>query len=280
MRSVGGGTRVYAVLGHPVGHSLSPRLQNAAFEAAGLDAVYVALDVPPDRFDAALDGLHAAGVLGLNVTLPHKEAAFARLAGATDAARAAGAANTLRRRDEGWEGDATDGAGFLAWAAELGIALEGARVILLGAGGAARSVGHALLTRGAGTVRVVSRDGARAEALAATLTRAGRHAGRVEPAALGAPAGGSDPYDLLIRAIPEPSVLEVEAPLWRALDPAAPVLDLNYGERAAETRARAAREGRRMEDGLGLLLHQGAASFTFWTGIPAPIEAMRRAIGA
>lgn len=274
-----GGTRVFAVLGHPVAHTLSPPMQNAAFEAAGLNAVFVALDVAPVRLGAALEGLRAAGVSGLNLTLPLKEAAFARLAGATPEALAAGAANTLRPSDGGWEGHATDGPGFGDWLDEVGLDPRGARVLLLGAGGAARCVAPVLLARGVASLDVASRGGPRAEALTAALAGTAAPGTRIRARALDGPAPGAGAWDLLVRAIAAERVEAPEERLWLGLEPNAPVLDLNYGARAEAVRARALRDGRPMRDGLGLLLHQGARSFTYWTGLPAPIEAMRSAIG-
>src|SRR5262249_46660543 len=140
------GTTVYAVLGHPVEHSLSPPMQNAAFRGTGRDALYVALDVLPERLSDTLRILHAAGVMGLNLTAPLKEAAWPHLAGATEEAERVRAVNTLRWEAGGWMGDATDGAGFGDWMAALRIRVEGARVLLLGAGGAARSIAPWLLS--------------------------------------------------------------------------------------------------------------------------------------
>ncbi|HEX7079178.1 MAG TPA: shikimate dehydrogenase [Candidatus Eisenbacteria bacterium] len=279
MRSVEGSTRVYAVVGHPVAHSLSPRMQNAALDAAGRNAVYVALDVPPDRLDRALEGLHAAGVAGLNVTLPHKEAAFARLVRASRDARDAGAANTLRWSADGWEGHATDGIGFDAWLDELGIDPRGRRALLFGAGGAARSVAPALARRGVASLDVVSRTAARARALAAWLHAAMPAGARLDAGSLAEPPGAGGAWDLLVRAVSVERVEPPEERLWRGLSASAPVLDLNYGARAAAVLAHAEREGRRAIDGLGLLVHQGAASFEYWNGTEAPIAAMRAAVG-
>ncbi len=272
--------RVYALLGHPVEHSLSPLMQNAAFRAAGLDAAYIALDVPPERLEPSLLGLHAAGVAGLNLTAPHKETAWPLLVGATAAATEVHAVNTLRREDAGWFGGATDGQGFRDWIAALGIPVEGARVLLIGAGGAARSIAPVLASLGPASVQVLSRSGGRALEIANALRARAGVSTHVAEAALDASQGaGSLPgFGLLIRALAAESIEEAEGAWWRRLDPKAPVLDLNYGPRALATRSRAAAEGRPFEDGLGLLLHQGARSFEFWTGQPAPIEAMRSAL--
>ena len=267
---------VYAVLGHPVAHSLSPAMQNAAFRAAGIDAVYLALDVEPGRLGESLGELHAAGVAGINLTAPHKEAAWAHVIGATPEAERTRAPNTLRSEAAGWMAHATDGPGFAAWAKELGITLEGARVLLLGAGGAARSLAPVLSALGVAAVEVVSRSGERARNLAAWAAESAGPRPSWTPAALG--DSRSAPWDLAIRALSVEEISEAEAAWWNQGLPGAPVLDLNYGSRAGATRARAEREGRRFEDGLGLLLQQGVLSFEFWTGRPAPIEAMREAL--
>ncbi len=282
--------RRYAVLGHPVRHSLSPPMQSAAFRAAGIDARYDAIDVPPERLEETLTGLHAEGAAGLNLTLPLKEVAWALAFTRTAEAERAGAVNTLRREDRGWAGHATDGLGFAAWIEELGIALEGARVLLLGAGGAARSVAPVLLDARPHALAIASRTAARARALVERLEPArgdvalvanGLDSGDDTRGAARASEGpDSGPFDLAIRALSAEEVGEGEAHLWRALRPDAPMLDLNYGGRAASVKARCRAEGRRFEDGAGLLLHQGALSFEFWTGRPAPVQVMREALAA
>jgi len=277
---VDGATGLYAVIGHPVAHSWSPAMQNAAFAAAGLNAVFVALDVLPENLSRALDGLHAARVRGLNITLPHKEPAARACEALTPEARRAGGVNTLRWEPGGWSGHATDGVGFRAWVAERGIAVAGARVLLLGAGGAARALAPVVASLGPATLCVASRSGGRAQGIVAELRLAGVSGIELQARPLedGPSTRGVGPFDLMVRAISADDVSRGESAWWGALVPAAPVLDLNYAERAAVTRARAAREGRVFEDGLGLLLHQGASSFEFWTGRPAPIPAMRAAL--
>lgn len=253
-------------------------MQNAAFRAAGIDARYDAIEVPLDRLDRVLAELHAEGVLGLNLTLPLKERGYEIATTRTPEAERARAVNTLRREATGWAGHATDGLGFAAWIGELGLELEGARVLLLGAGGAASSVAPVLLDLGPAAVAIASRTQSRAWSLAERLSRSvAVVAGGLEDEAEIARAG---PFDALIRALTAEDVSEVEAKLWRSLEPRAPVLDLNYAERAARVRARCEKEGRPFEDGLGLLLHQGAVSFEFWTGRKAPLEAMREALRA
>jgi len=273
--------RHYAVLGYPVRHSLSPPMQNAAFRAAGLNALYEAREVPLERLDDVLARLHEEGVAGLNLTLPLKERGWTLVSMRTPEAERARAVNTLRREVVGWAGHATDGLGFNAWIRELGLTLAGAKVLLLGAGGAAASVAPVVLDQGPAALAIVSRTRERASVLADRLGREGNvpvtHGGLdSNPDEI----GRAGPFDVLVRALTIEDVGEREASLWRALEPRAPVLDLNYAQRAARVRARCEEEGRPFEDGLGLLLHQGALSFEFWIGRRAPIDAMREALQA
>lgn len=268
------------MLGDPVRHSLSPRIQNAAFRSASLEAVYVAFEVPGPRLADALRGLHAARVEGLNLTTPHKEAAFSLVLERTSEAGEARAVNTLRWSVEGWQGHATDGLGFLAWVEEACVSLEGKRVLLLGAGGAARSIVPKLLGLRPREVIVVSRTLERAEALAREAAAQAPGWPPLEPAALydRTKTAARRRWDLMLRALSTGEISDDEERWWRGLVPEAPILDLNYTERAEAPRARARAEGRRFLDGLGLLIHQGAASFEFWTGRKPSLAAMRAAV--
>jgi len=276
---VDGATQVYAVLGQPVRHSQSPLIQNAAFHAAGMNAVYVALEVPAPCLEQALRGLHGARLPGLNLTTPHKEAAFALTRDRTAEAEGARAVNTLRWEREGWRGHATDGIGFLAWIGEAGIEVTGRRVILIGAGGAARSILPKLLALRPDAVHVVSRSPERARALARAATERGLGP-RITSASWGdrAAEGEGDRWDLMIRAIPAEPVSDEEERWWRLHAPGAAVLDLNYGARAAAARARAREGGLPYQDGGALLIHQGAAAFEFWTGQKPSVGAMKKAL--
>ena len=280
MIRVDGATRVYAVLGHPARHSLSPPMQNAAFAAVGMNAVYVALDVSPARLEEALRGLHACGVAGLNLTTPHKVAGFRLAIETTEEARAVSAVNTLRWEASGWRGHATDGIGFAAWVADAGIKIRGKRVLALGAGGAIRSILPRLVTLGAAEIAVVSRTPEHAAAVAASLERtmpdraAAAHAALEDEAA----ARRMGTWDVMVRALAVESISAAEERWWQALAKDAPVLDLNYAGRGDAARAQARAEGRRIEDGLALLWHQGAASFEFWTNVTARLHAMKAAL--
>ncbi len=271
-----GATQVYALLGEPVRHSRSPEIQNAAFSALGMNAIYVAFEVPAPRLAQALEGLHAARVSGLNLTSPHKEAAFSLTSARSAEAEAARAVNTLRWEPEGWHGHATDGEGFLGWIAEAKINLTGRGVLVLGAGGAARAIVPKLLDLSPESIHVVSRTAEHAEILARGVGDPGKT--RVKAMALA--DTGSGRWDLLVRALSVETVSAEEDRWWQGHSPHAVALDLNYGARAAVARACSKAHGVRYEDGRALLIHQGAKSFEFWTGKEPPIQAMREALRA
>lgn len=238
------------VLGWPVAHSRSPAMHRAALRAAGLDGwAYQLLPVPPMLFDETVRALPAAGFLGANVTIPHKEAALALADVATPLARTIGAANTLTFTDAGIEADNTDAPGLLAAIGDLP-----ATALVLGAGGSARAAVHALAAAGC-EVSVLARTPSRAEGLPATVVD---HPVAAEALVNCTPVGLGDPDELV-------------------LDPApyAVVVDLVYREGGtALTRAATGR----VVDGLEVLVQQGALSFTRWTGRPAPLDVMRAAV--
>ena len=163
-------TARYAVFGHPVVHSLSPRIHAAFGTQLGIPMQYAAIDATPEDFAGALSAFAEAGGRGANITLPHKERALALCTTASDRARRAGAANTLTRRNGQWEGENTDGIGLVHDLTERRrLDLRGRRVLLLGAGGAARGVAPALLDAGIESLWVVNRTAERADALADAL---------------------------------------------------------------------------------------------------------------
>ena len=256
------------VLGWPVGHSRSPAMHNAALAAVGLaDWRYQLLPVPPPRFEETVRALPGAGFRGANVTIPHKEAALQVADTATDRARAIGAANTLLF-DGGIHADNTDAPALIE---ALPIAPEGRTALVLGAGGSARAAVWALLDAGAKEVQIWNRSPARARALVADLG-----ATAVE---------GPAPADILVNCT---SVgLDAADDPFKQLPVAADelatylcVADLVYAE--PETRLIRAAQARAVPvvDGLTLLVGQGALSFHQFTGRPAPVDLMRRAVSA
>jgi shikimate dehydrogenase len=266
------------VIGHPVAHSLSPALHNAAFAAAGLDWVYVALDVEPGAVADAFAGVRALGIAGLSVTMPHKEAAAAAADELTDDARRLGAVNCVVNRRGALVGHNTDGPGLLAALdAEVGYAPHGARCVVLGAGGAARAVVLALARADAAEVAVVNRTPDRAAAAAAL---AGDRGVVVAPAAAGARLAAAD---LVVNATPvgmgEPAAADVPFDLDH-LRPGQVVADLVYRPLVTPLVAGARDRGVTAVNGLGMLVHQAALAFELWTGVDAPLDVMTGVVEA
>jgi shikimate dehydrogenase len=270
-----GRTALYGVVGQPVAHSRSPQMQNAAFAAAGLDAVYVALAVAPDRLAAAVAGAHALGFQGLNVTIPHKQGAAALCATVDPTAADVGAVNTLRRSAQGWEGFNTDAPACLTLLEAAGVG-KGARALLVGAGGAARAAAWALARAGA-ALRVTARRADAARDLAAAFAPSGPS---------GAAAPRAVPWHELETESEAADVVVNGTSIGLAGHPAAlPGLRLRRGQVAVDfvygdtELARAARAaGARLVTGEQLLVRQGALAFTLWTGRPAPEAAMAAAV--
>lgn len=254
----------YAVIGHPIAHSRSPRIHAAFAAAAGQHLAYDRIDAAPEAFEGIVRDFFGNGGCGLNVTLPHKEAA-ARLAHRlTGRARLAGAVNTLARQPDGTLlGDNTDGAGLMADLARLGIAVRGARVLVLGAGGATRGILGPLLEAQPAQLVVANRTAARATALAAAF--AGVQGCGYDALASLVAAG---PFDLVIHATSLGLQGEVPPLPQGVIGPASVAYDLGYG--AGDTpfvRWARARGVTRAEQGLGMLIEQAAESFFLWRGV-------------
>ena len=273
------GTARAGIIGWPVEHSLSPAMQNAAFRALGLAWHYDRLPTPPGQVGGLLAGLAARGYRGANVTVPHKEAVLPFLAQIDSEARAIGAVNTLVLLADdtagGWAGHNTDAAGFLSALREAGFEPAGASALVLGAGGAARAVVHALVAAGC-SVAVHNRTPQRAARLAAELASAGGRPVR----ALSLDEIQPDGVDLLVNATSLGMGTQAGASAWpepRPLPARWMVYDLVYKPEETPLLARARAAGAAAVGGLGMLVHQGALAFELWTGQPAPLEVMREA---
>ncbi len=268
-----GATRLTAVLGWPVDHSRSPQILNAAYAELGVDAVMVPIAVRPEDFAAVIAGLRAGHCLGASVTIPHKISAAALCDELTPAAKAIGAVNCLQFGDaddpKRLTGHNTDESGFLDGLVEAGYEPKGKRAVLLGAGGAARAVAYAL--RGGRAIEVVARrpekvTWARAwpwtpEQLRDCLSRA----------------------DLVVDctsiSLGADEAVQVEAIPIDVLPEGAWVSTLIY-HRPSILLERAKAAGYSTLDGRAMLVHQGARAFTTWLSVPAPLDAMRRALDA
>jgi shikimate dehydrogenase len=280
-----GTTRLTGILGWPVAHSLSPQMHNAVFEQLGLDFVYVPWPVPHEALAGALAGLHAVGAVGANVTIPHKVSVAALCDALMPEAELAGAVNTLVWAKDGrLSGHNTDGAGFLAaLSAQQPFEARGTRVVLLGAGGAARAIAAALATAGALSIDVVNRSAPRAAELCAYFgERLPRTRFRPRPLQSGSLRTALKAADLLVNATSIGLHGEtLDALPLDAMRPTTLVVDAVYRREGETPLCAAARaRGLRTSDGLGMLVHQAALAQRIWTGIDPPIDVMMQAVRA
>jgi shikimate dehydrogenase len=276
-----GQTLVAGVIGDPVRHSLSPALHNAAYRALGLDWVYVAFEVAAPDFAAAVEGARSLGLVGLSVTMPHKEAAAKLSTRRSTTVRRLGAANTLTFVGREIVAASTDGQGFIAdMRQSLSFDPEGRRCGVIGAGGAARSVVAALADAGASEILVVNRTPARGYRAASLAPGRGKVA---KPEDL-------DKADLIVNATPVGMRSRPGGPAELDADPEPPlvgasrfgsgqvVVDLVYDPLVTPWRTQAAENGARTANGLGMLVHQAALQVEIWSGTRPPLDEMWRAV--
>jgi shikimate dehydrogenase len=293
MAQVAEGTPIVRIglIGHPVGHSRSPAMQQAALDALGIPARYELWDTPPDELAARVASLREPDVLGANVTIPYKLAVVPLLDRlASEAQRVAGAVNTIVCEESGGGvqlvGHNTDVAGLAATFHEAGIAPAGRRVVVLGAGGAARTVAGYVTQKGAVAVTVAARRAQAAERLlvdvAARQSQPAPGAQALDLADAAALATALGQCDLLINATSVGMDRRDACPIDPALVGRMPrdafILDIVYTppETALLRAARGA--GLPAANGLPMLLHQGTAAFALWTGRAAPLDIMRAAL--
>lgn len=266
---ISGQTKIAAVIGDPVSHSLSPRIHNAAFAELGLDWVYVALGVSQERGTEAIRAMRTLGLSGMNVTMPHKAAIAATVDRRTPAASKLGACNCVYWDGDELVGDNTDGDGFVAALhAETGVDVRGLSIGVVGAGGAAKAIIDAFARHGAGQILVVNRSEERAAEAAnlaevASVSTAGRLKDvdvLVNATSVGMGANGGVPIDIDL------------------LQPSQIVADIVYQPLETPLLQAAKAVGAQPIDGLGMLVHQAAASFERFTGVDAPLAVMNSAV--
>ena len=269
------------IIGFPIGHSISPLFQQAALDHAGIDASYRAWEVKPEEVGEFVAGLRDPGVLGINVTVPHKEAVIPYLDEVDQWASTAGAVNTIVNRESRLTGHNTDGLGFLRALLEVnGFAPQGRRALVLGAGGAARGVVLALVREGVGHLTVANRTLSRAESLV-HIAQDGGVSSLAIPLAGSGLDGEAASADLIVNCTtlgmahgPD----EKGTPLdWKQIPTTALVNDLVYNPLETPLLRAAAQAGAQVLGGIHMLVYQGAASFEMWTGQRAPVEVMLRA---
>ena len=271
--------RYVALLGQPVGHSVSPAMQEAAFAHVGLPWRYLTFDVSPERFPEAVHSLRALGFVGANDTVPHKAAAAALADSAEPRVGRSGACNTLRFTETHIEGFNTDVAGFVSdldTSFGTGV-LNGASVVVVGAGGAARAALLACAEQKARSVTLLNRSRERAEALAAAFPDLSLAIAPLADEPFAAAVANATLVVQTTSAGMSPSV-DVTPAAWPGTLPSGlAVYDLIYRPRRTRFLQDAAARGAKVCDGLGMLVEQGAAAFEHWTGQPAPREIMRKA---
>ncbi len=279
MKAISGHTTPFAVLGHPIGHSLSPVMHNASIEKLGLDAIYLALDAHPDLLMEILPAMQKLGFKGVNLTVPLKEVAFNGISDLDESAQMLGAVNTVEFTESGdMKGHNTDGAGFIAALKEsFDIQPEGMKVFVLGTGGAGRAVAITAAAAGCLSVALADLDAERTEKVAQEIAAVAPNC-KVEIVTEN-PAASAHMSDLVIQATPvgmKPSdepILKADA--FRA---GQYVYDLIYMYPETGLMKEAASAGAKCANGLSMLLHQGAVAFKIWTSIEPDIEAMRNAL--
>ncbi len=279
---VKGSTRVVGVIGHPVAHSASPQMHNAAFRVLDMDWIYVAFDVRPGEVKEALDGIRALGMRGVNVTVPHKGEAFASVDERTPEASAIGAVNTVVVEEGRLVGHNTDVYGFREALKVAGFYPLSGKAVLLGAGGAARAVAYALGTAdGVEEVVILNRTLGRAERLAEEME--GKTGRRFLPGPLTEEAleEALEGAGLLVNATSvgmHPDVDASPLPSPDVLRPGLSVYDLVYVPPRTKLMRQAEERGAKAVGGLDMLVYQGARAFRLWTGIDPPVEVMRKAL--
>jgi shikimate dehydrogenase len=271
------GTVMHGVFGDPVKHSKSPAMHNRAFRELGLNAAYAAFHVTPDRLKAAVEGIRALGFRGVNVTIPHKLDVMNYLDGIEESAQAIGAVNTIVNDNGKLTGYNTDGIGYVrSLKEEAGFDVKGKKVLMLGAGGAARGVAYALAKEGAAAVYIANRTEAKAVELADMIgsmtVSAGISYGQLKEV--------QDQVDLVVHNTSvgmHPNVDEVLIDTsW--FHEGLTVSDLIYNPPVTRLLREAQARGAKTHGGLGMFIYQGVYAFEYWTSLPAPVDAMREAV--
>ncbi|MGN7468557.1 shikimate dehydrogenase [Brevibacillus sp. SAFN-007a] len=270
-------TQLVGLFGHPVSHSQSPMMHNAAFKEAGLGFAYAAFDVEPEVLEDAVAGIRALGLRGINVTIPHKVAIMPMLDEIDPLAKRIGAVNTVVCQEGRLIGYNTDGMGYVrSLVEETGIVLDKQIVTMMGAGGAARAVAFTLAEQGVKEIRIINRSRERAAVLA-------EHVGALVPTKIVEQGEGKDAIadsSLLINTTSIgmlPNVQDTPVPAdW--LHSGLIVSDLIYNPLETRLLREAQAVGATVHSGVGMFVNQGALAFELWTGTEAPTDIMREVV--
>jgi len=270
-------TVMYGVFGDPVKHSKSPLMLNRAFQERGINAAYTAFHVTPEKLESAVLGIRALGFGGVNVTIPHKLEVMRYLDHIDEDARTMGAVNTIVNRDGQLIGYNTDGIGYVrSLKEETGFQVQGSKLLLIGAGGAARGVAYALAKESPAMIYIVNRSKDRAEQLSKDISR------MVECVSVDLSELNDVPQvDFMVNTTsvgmyPHIDELPID-PIWmkRWIDSHTIVSDLVYNPLQTRFLRTATEMGARDHSGLGMFVYQGAYAFEYWTGQQAPVAVMR-----
>jgi len=273
-------TKTLGIFGYPISHTLSPAMHNAVIKALGLDMVYLPFEVKPSNLKEAINGIKSLGIIGVNITIPHKESVIRFLDDISEEARLVGAVNTIVYKDRKLVGYNTDGSGYMAsLKEELGFNPKSKRIIIIGAGGAARGILAALATQKPKSITVANRTLSRAVSLIKAFKGKFRDT-RFEAINLddNMLKMSFNSVDLLINttSVGMKQGKTLKIPL-ETLPKIAIVSDIIYNPLETLLLKKAKKFGLTTHGGLGMLVHQGARSFKLWTGMDAPMNVMRKA---
>ena len=282
MSEITGKTRLLGVIGHPIGHSLSPLMHNAALTELRENYVYVAFPIKPEDLATAIAGLESIGVVGFSVTIPHKQTIMPFLSQITPTAKLVGAVNTVRWTEQGWQGTNTDVEGFVAPLTGLDQDWQKVKPVVLGNGGAARAVVVGLAQLGCPEIQIVGRNFEKLVAFKKSWSRADFNSEL-----------SVYPWQALAELIPSTTLLinttplgmtphleqsPVEEDLMQGLSSSAIAYDLIYTPRPTRFLQQAADQDATIIDGLEMLVQQGAAALRLWLQKPVPVDTMRQAL--
>ena len=275
--NIKGSTNIVGLIGHPVEHSFSPPMHNAAFEKLGMDYAYVAFDVEPQNLKSAIDGAKSLGIMGLNVTIPHKIEVMQYLDEIDEVAGLIGAVNTIDFKD--MKGYNTDGIGAVRAIEEV-TSIKDKNVVIAGAGGASRAISFYIAKYGASRLTILNRNVEKAQKLASDVSNSGL-IGDVKADSISEIASILDDADILINTTPvgmHPNVNDEPIASASDMHEDLVVFDAVYNPNETGLLKEAVKAGAEPIFGIKMLLYQGAESFRIWTGADAPVDAMEDAL--
>ncbi len=272
-----GSTNIVGLIGHPVEHSFSPPMHNAAFDALNMDYAYVAFDVNPNDLKSAIEGAESLNIKGFNVTIPHKVDVMQYLDELDEVARLIGAVNTIDFKN--LKGYNTDGIGAVKAIEEV-TSIKNKNVVVAGAGGASRAISFYIAKYGAESLTILNRNEAKAESLASDVSDSGL-IGEVASDSINAIGNYMESADVLIDATPlgmHPNINDEPIVKADMMDEDLVVFDAVYNPNETVLIKEAIKANAKPVYGIKMLLYQGAESFKIWTGKTAPIDVMEKAL--